>query len=81
LLSASDLNPRWVFLFQTHVGDVRVLTVAPGLAKVLEMFRGGQPLGDILQVLQSDAEKIAARASVERLLLSGAPFTAKDVTR
>ena len=80
LLQTTDrpANPCWFFLFQDPPGEVRVLTVAPGLAQVLTLFRSGLSLGSVLQALECETKKSAALASIEKLLLSGAPFFSPD---
>lgn len=80
LLQTTDcsVKPCWFFLFQDPHGEVRILTVAPGLAKVLMMFKSGLSLGSVLQALECETAKTAASTSIEKLLLLGAPFFSPD---
>lgn len=77
-MTERPVTPCWFFLFQDPIGEVRILTIALGLAKVLTMFRSGLSLGTILQALECATKKTAASASIEKLLLLGAPFFSPD---
>jgi hypothetical protein len=66
--------PCWFFLFQDSSGEVRILAISPGLARVLTMFRSGLSLPSVLQALERETEKTAALGAIEKLLLLGAPF-------
>ena len=76
LLDISDrqLQPCCFFLFQACSREVRILSVDPDLVRVLIMFRNGLSVEEVLQALECAAEKTAASASIEKLLMLGAPF-------
>jgi len=44
------------------------------------MFQSGLSLGDVLRALESETEKIAAAASIEKLLSLGAPFFSQEAS-
>lgn len=69
----------WFFLFKARSGEVRMLSVAPGLARVLRLFQGGLSLGEVLQSFESESEKIASSTSIQKLLLLGAPFFSPEI--
>jgi hypothetical protein len=70
-------RPCWFFMFQARGGDVRILTVAPGLARVLRLFQSGLSLGDVLLTFECETQKTDASSGIEKLLLMGAPFSAE----
>jgi hypothetical protein len=67
----------WFFMFQAGGDKMRVLTVSPRLAEVLALFRRGWAFGEVLRTFDSERELIAASASIEKLLLAGAPFVSQ----
>jgi hypothetical protein len=73
-ISGHRLKTYWFFMFLSRSYEVRILTIAPGLARVLKLFQSGLSLGDVLQALECETEKTAVSASIEKLLLLGAPF-------
>jgi hypothetical protein len=68
----------WFFMFKTADGEVRVLAVAPRLAQLIAMLRSGSSVGEVLESVEREADRITATASLEELLRLGAPFFSAD---
>ena len=66
--------PHCFFLFQAPDSQVRILIVAPRLADLLSLFEKGLSRGEVMQTLESEQERAVADASIEKLVLAGAPI-------
>lgn len=67
-------TPCWYFLFQAHGDRVTVLHVSPRLADLLELFQQGLSRDEVLRTLETERERAAAAASIEKLVCAGAPI-------
>ncbi len=67
-------HPYWFFVFQAASADVRVLSVGPGLARLLaELHRGHSP-DEVLASLDTDTARAEAASKIGELVAMGALF-------
>jgi hypothetical protein len=66
--------PQWLLLFADECRKPRTFALAPGLAKALGLFAGGTSLGEVLNQLEIESERMLASQSIAKLLRIGVPF-------